>query len=85
MAFLSFNNYPTPLTWLRVTFVCSPIKNNKKKGRDLKNIDAIKKNSSSTLNTIPKDFQKIFSSSSRTAGSSVSAHKESILNTIKYF
>ena len=24
MAFLSFSNHPTPLTWLRVTFGCSP-------------------------------------------------------------
>jgi len=27
MAFLSFSNHPTSLTWLRVTFGCSPIKN----------------------------------------------------------
>jgi len=24
MAFLSFSNHPTPLTWVRVTFGCSP-------------------------------------------------------------
>jgi hypothetical protein len=51
------------------------------KGKRFEDIHAIKKNAMSTLNTIPKNV----SSSGRTAGSSVSAHKESILKIIKYF
>jgi len=55
------------------------------KGKRFEDIDAIKKNATSTLNTIPKDSFKNVSSSGRTAGSSVSAHKESILKITKYF
>jgi len=55
------------------------------KGKRSEDIDAIKKNATSTLNTLPKDISKNVSSSGKTAGSSVSAHKESILKIIKYF
>jgi len=55
------------------------------KGKRFEAIDAIKKNVMSTLNTIPKTLSKNVSSSGRTAGSSVSAHKESILKIIKFF
>jgi hypothetical protein len=55
------------------------------KGKRFEDIDAIKKNAKSTLNTIPKDISKNVSSSGRTAGSSVLVHKESILKITKYF
>jgi hypothetical protein len=55
-------------------------------GKRFVDIDAIQKNATGTLHTIPKDsFSKNVSCSGRTAGSSVSAHKESILKIIKYF
>jgi hypothetical protein len=54
-------------------------------GKRFEDIDAIQKNATSTLHTITKDFSKNVSCSGRTAGSSVSAQKESILKIIKYF
>jgi hypothetical protein len=54
------------------------------KGKRFEDIDAIQKNATSTLHTIPKTFKNV-SCSGRTAGSRVSAHKESILKIIKYF
>jgi len=54
-------------------------------GKRFEDIEAIKKNATSTPNTIPNNSFKNVSISGRTAGSSVSAHKESILKTIKYF
>jgi len=54
------------------------------KGKKFEDIDAIKTNTS-TLNTIPNTLYKNISTSGRTAGSNVSAHKESILKTIEYF
>ena len=63
IAFLSFSNHPTPLTWLRVTFGCSPLLKTVLKGKRFEDTDAIKKNATSTLNTIPKDsFKKMFPS-----------------------
>jgi hypothetical protein len=60
MAFLSFSNHPASMTWLRVTFGCSPSKNCDETKR-FEDIGAIKKNATSTLNTIPKDsFKKCF-------------------------
>jgi len=85
MAFLSFSNHPNPLTWLRVTFGCSPQLKTVLKGKRFEDADTIKQNAMSTPNTIPKDSFKNVSSSGRTAGSSVSVHKESILKIIKYF
>jgi hypothetical protein len=55
------------------------------KGKRFEDMDVIKKNVTSTLNTFPKDSFKNVFRSGRTAGSSVSAHKESILKIIKYF
>jgi transposase len=55
------------------------------KGERFEDTEAIKKNPTITLNTIPKDCLKNVSSSCRTAGNSVLAHKESILKIIKYF
>jgi len=85
MAFLSFINHPAPLTWLRVTFGCSPQLKTVLKGKRFEDIDTIKQNATSTPNTIPKDSFKNVSSSGRTARSSVSVHKESILKIMKYF
>jgi hypothetical protein len=48
-------------------------------------VDTIKQNATSTLYTIPKTLSKNVSSIGRTAGRSVSAHKESFLKIIKYF
>jgi hypothetical protein len=55
------------------------------KGKRFEDTDAIQKNATSTMHTIPKDSFKNVSCSGRTAGSSVSAHRESILKIIKYF
>jgi transaldolase len=55
------------------------------KGKRFEDTDAIQKNATCTLHTIPKDSFKKVSCSGRTAGSSVSVHKESILKIMKYF
>jgi hypothetical protein len=71
MAPCDFWLFPQLKTWL--------------KGNRFEDIDEIKKNATSTLNTIPKTPTKYVSSSGRTAGRNVSADKESILKIIKYF
>jgi transaldolase len=54
MAFLSFSNHPTPYdVWL------FPQLKTVLKGNRFEDIDEIKKNATSTLNTIPKDSFKI--------------------------
>jgi hypothetical protein len=55
MTFLSFSNHPTPLIWLRVTFGYSPQLKTVLIGKRFEDIGAIRKNATSTLNTIPKD------------------------------
>jgi len=85
MAFLSFSSHPTPLTWLRVTSGCSPKQKQWWKGRDLKTLTQLRRMRQVRWTPFQKTLSKNVSSSGRTAGSSVSAHKESILNIIKYF
>jgi hypothetical protein len=60
MAFLSFSNHPTPLTWFRVTWLFPRVKT-VLKGKRFEDTEAIQKNVTSTLHTIPKEsFKKCF-------------------------
>jgi len=85
MAFMSFSNHPTPLTWLRVTFGCSPSLKWCWKGRDLKTLTQLRRMRQVRWTPFQKTLSKNVSGSGRTAGNSVSTHKESILKIIEYF
>jgi hypothetical protein len=84
MAFLWFNNHPTPLTWLRVTFGCLPSKNSVER-KEIWRLTQFRRMRRVCCTPFQKTLSKNVSCSGRTAGSSVSAHKESILKLIKYF
>jgi hypothetical protein len=85
MAFLSFSNHPTPLTWLRVTFGCFPNQKQCWKGTDLKTLTKLRRIWRVRWTPFQKTLSKYVSTGGRTAGTSVSAHKESILKIIKKF
>jgi len=55
------------------------------KGKRFEDIDAIKKNATITLNTIPKDFFKKYFQQWQGRWKQCVSSKESILKIIKYF